>query len=65
MVPRKGEKKQVQDQFSEEMNPNSDIYSDTTNRLTSSIKSWAHVYEILEEEKSIVSKMMQVKVMMF
>jgi hypothetical protein len=37
------------------LNPNSDLYSDTTTRLTGSIKSWAQVYEILEEEKSIIS----------
>jgi hypothetical protein len=55
MVPRRGEKNPVQDQSAEEPNPNYDIYSDTTARLTGSIKSWVHVYEILEEEKSIVS----------
>jgi hypothetical protein len=37
------------------VNPNSDIYSDTTARLTNNIKSWAWVYEILEDEKSIPS----------
>jgi hypothetical protein len=30
-----------QDQSVEELNPNSDIYSDTTARLIDNIKSWA------------------------
>jgi len=54
MVPRRGEKKQFQDQYVEETNPNFDLFSDTTAHLTRSIKLWAQVYEIHEEEKSIV-----------
>ena len=37
----------------EEPNPNLDIFSDTTARLTDNIKSWKQVYEILEDEKSL------------
>jgi hypothetical protein len=39
----------------EEPNPNSDIFSDTTAHLTEIIKSWKQVYEILEHEKSLPS----------
>jgi hypothetical protein len=55
MALRRGENNQVQDQSTEDPNPNSDIYSDIISHLTCIIKSWVHVYEILEEEKSIVS----------
>jgi hypothetical protein len=48
MAPRKAGKKQ--DSFVEELNPNSDILSNTTAQLTNVIKSWKHVYEILEHE---------------
>jgi hypothetical protein len=51
MAPRKATRRQ--DPSVEESNPNLDIYSDTTALLTDSIKSWAWVYEILEDEKSI------------
>jgi hypothetical protein len=51
MAPRKEGKKQ--DSFVEESNPNSDILSDTTARLTDVIKSWKQVYEILEQENSL------------
>jgi hypothetical protein len=53
MAPRKATRRQ--DPSVEESNPNLDIYSDTTALLTDSIKSWAQVYEILEDEKSIPS----------
>jgi hypothetical protein len=52
---KKASPRLVQDQSVEEPNPNSDIYSDTIARLTCIIKSWAHVYEIIKEEQSIVS----------
>ena len=55
MTPHKGSKNLVQDQSAKESNPNFDIYLDTTTCLTSSIKSRTQVYEILEEEKSILS----------
>ena len=55
MVPHRGEKKLFQDQSTEESNPNDNIYSDTTSCLIGSIKSWVYVYEILKEEKSIIS----------
>jgi hypothetical protein len=53
MAPRKATRKQ--DPFVEEPNPNSDIFSDTTARLTDNIKSWKQVYEILEDENSLPS----------
>jgi hypothetical protein len=53
MALRKAGKKQ--DPFAEEPNPNSDILSDTTARLTDVIKSWKQVYEILEQENSLYS----------
>jgi hypothetical protein len=53
MAPHKATRKQ--DPSVEEPNPNSNIYSDTTARLTDNIKSWKQVYEILEDEKSLPS----------
>jgi hypothetical protein len=50
-----GEKKSRSNiNLAEEPNLNFDLYSDTTARLTGSIKSWAQVYEILKEEKSTI-----------
>jgi hypothetical protein len=54
MAPHSGAKKKVQDQPVEVPNPNFYMFLDTTVGLRGSIKSWAHVYKILEEEKSIV-----------
>jgi hypothetical protein len=53
MAPRKAGKKQ--DSLTEESNPNADILSDTTARLTDVIKSWKQVYDILEQEISLCS----------
>jgi hypothetical protein len=53
MAPHKATRKQ--DSSVEDLNPNSNIYSDTTARLTNNIKSWTQVYEILEDEKSLPS----------
>jgi hypothetical protein len=53
MAPRKARKKH--DSFVEEMNPNSDILSNTTSRLKNIIKSWKQVYEILKKENSVYS----------
>jgi hypothetical protein len=53
MAPRKTTRKK--DPFVEDPNPNSNIFSDTTARLTDIIKSWKQVYEILEQENSLHS----------
>jgi hypothetical protein len=53
MAPRKAVKKQ--DASAYDSNPNTDILSDTTSRITDSIKSWKQVYDILEHEILICS----------
>ena len=50
MVPHKLGKKQ--DASIDDSNPNTDILSDTTSRITYAIKSWKKVYDILEHEIS-------------
>jgi hypothetical protein len=52
---QRDKKTRRQDLSVEESNPNYDIYSDTIAHLKDNIKSWAWVYEILEDEKSIPS----------
>jgi len=64
MAPRRGEKKQVQDQSVVETNPNSDMFSDTTACLIESIKSWAQVYKILKKRNPKFF-MMKVRMNMF
>jgi hypothetical protein len=48
MAPHKPGKKQ--DASTDDSNPNTDILSDTTSRITDTIKSWKQVYDILEHE---------------
>jgi hypothetical protein len=48
MSPHKAGKKQ--ESSAEDSNPNMDILSDTTARITDAIKSWKQVYDILEHE---------------
>jgi hypothetical protein len=48
MAPRKVVRKQ--DAWGGDSNPNTDVLSDTTLRVTDAIKSWKQVYDILEHE---------------
>jgi len=48
MLPHKTGKKQ--ESLAEESNPNMDILSDTTAWIRDMLKSWKHVYDILEHE---------------
>ena len=48
VAPRKAGKKQ--DASADDSNPNTDVLSDTTPRITDTIKSWKQVYDILEHE---------------
>jgi hypothetical protein len=49
------QRRKKKDSLTYESNPNADILSNTTSRLTNVIKSWKQVYEILEQEISLCS----------
>jgi hypothetical protein len=48
MVPHKVAKKKYAS--ADDSNPNTNVLSDTTSRITDSIKSWKKVYDILEHD---------------